>query len=188
MKTYSMYRAVGRDGHIGLCKIVTTFKAFLFCWFIVCVLTLFNSTNAKAQFTCADFCSQGYVQLDLSSSADSLCFSLPTGRESKVCMELDMTFATGIGCEDTAHVDVALYKFSSGGFAAPDTCTSPLHYQFIARDDYYTGSCPNGSNVQCCCLPPGNYYIKVLSWGVNYAKCFTGHIKVCLDCNSSNCP
>ncbi len=151
---------------------------------VLCVF--FLPSNIYAQ--CSDYCSKGYAQLNLNSSADSLCFTIPSGGNAWVCMELNMSFNPNVsGCLDTALVDVEIFKKGTEDYAAPDTCTSPLHYQFQANNPQNTGACPSGYAVQCCCLPPGDYYIKVLSWGANYAKCYTGYVKVCIECNAQRC-
>lgn len=142
-------------------------------------------TSSKMYSQCNDYCSQGYAILDL-KNADSLCFTIPSGGSAKVCLEGALQYQGGAGCSDTAQVDVAIWKRGTLVLAAPQNCVSPLHYQFIAGDGLGSGTCPNGE-AQCCCLEPGDYYVKILHYAANFAYCMSGIVKVCISCNDPNC-
>ncbi len=144
-------------------------------------LLLFISRYATAQYTCADYCNQGYANWVVTDS-NYFCFSVSAGDTNNVCLESVLNFNSGApGCDPNATVLVGVYPLQQN-------CVSPLEYSFTAGNGINITPCPNGTSVHCCCLPPGNYYMRILSGGADYSQCFTGHVKVCLNCSHGNCP
>ena len=135
--------------------------------------------------TCADYCSAGYLTMSVPTYSWA-CFSIDQGYYANVCLEVYLTFQTGGGCNEDATVVAGVYD--QQGNHPSQNCVYPLEYQFTARDGKTTNACPNGQGVQCCCLGPGNYYIRILSNGADYSQCFSGYVKVCLDCHQGACP
>ena len=151
-------------------------------------LMMLPMAGSYSQPTCANYCQQGYLTWTLGAGVDSVCFSLDD--TAKVCMDLaSMIWNGSAGCTSTATVDVTIFKYMTEQHAAPQNCNSPLQYEFQADQVPTTGNCPNGYAVQCCCLPPGNYYVKVLSTaGKDYSQCYSGYIRICFDCSNPSCP
>ncbi len=144
------------------------------------LLLLLTSQNIFAQYTCADYCNQGYTYWVVTDS-NYFCFSVSTGDSDKVCLEVELQWVGGGNCDPNATVLVGVYPLQQN-------CTSPLEYSFTAGNSIKITPCPNGTGVHCCCLPPGNYYMRILSGGADYSQCFIGHVKACLNCSHGNCP
>lgn len=154
-----------------------------------CLLTI----NGIAQ-TCPDRCAAGETTLTI-GIVDSVCFSIPSGKHATVCMQIqNLRFNQQGGCDSLATVSITLYKAGTMIPASPPWCTSALSYTFQAYNPPTTGNCPNGQDVQCCCLNEGKYILRICGpdpsnqWCVNYARCYDqGSIKLCIDCSDGNC-
>jgi hypothetical protein len=141
-----------------------------------------------------DDCTRGYAILNCGTD-DSVHFEF-TG-SARICYEQQLGVYLNPCLDRYATVRAGVFNANTGDpVGSVGNCTgSPLYFMFQAdTPSPSTGNCPSGSQVNCCCLPAGTYTLKILGpdpnggkGGPNYAPCYTGHIKVCIDCHY-NCP